>query len=497
MKEYRPINVLIFLLFTCLLLIPVVFFAPKDGYNIFGFNVRFMTWEKLINPVIQEHKDLSFLSNVNVSGIEDKEFLIAKDSLSSSLGMPSKKGVLAVKSQTQIQMNSESKRNLFAFFEELSKATIKRNKINICHYGDSQIEGDRMTAFIRQRLQTQFGGAGPGLIPVINVYNTISFRHNYSPNFNRKIIFGKEKLHSNKYGILLSSAVFTVDSNKTSNDIPTEAWLEISPSNIAYSRCRAYNNLSVYYNSCDEKCIIEVYDNGALVKNDTLISDGAPHVFKMRFPKTPKLMKIVFRSIKSPVFNGISLEGDLGVQMANIAMRGSSGTSFRSIDFQSMSFMHKALNTKLILLQFGGNSIPYFKDSSSVRSYAIGFRNQIKYVQKCAPNAAVIVIGPSDMSQYQEGIYSTYPFIPYCIQQMKKQSLSVGASFWDLYHAMGGKNAMFAWVDNGLAGKDYVHFTPKGSNLASQLFYDALISAYKQWETSEKKSKAKEIEPHE
>ena len=80
---------------------------------------------------------------------------------------------------------------------------------------------------------------------------------------------------------------------------------------------------------------------------------------------------------------------------------------------------------------------------------------------------------------------------------MKKQSLSVGASFWDLYHAMGGKNAMFAWVDNGLAGKDYVHFTPKGSNLASQLFYDALISAYKQWETSEKKSKAKEIEPHE
>ena len=87
MKEYRPINVLIFLLFTCLLLIPVVFFAPKDGYNIFGFNVRFLTWEKLINPVIQEQKDLSFLSNVNVSGIEDKEFLIAKDSLSSSLGM--------------------------------------------------------------------------------------------------------------------------------------------------------------------------------------------------------------------------------------------------------------------------------------------------------------------------------------------------------------------------------------------------------------------------
>lgn len=497
MKEYRPINVLFFLLFTCLLLIPVVIFAPKDGYTIFGFNVRFLTWEKLINPVIQEHKNLSFLSSVNVNDIEDQEFLNTKDSLSSSLGMPSKKGVLAVSSQTQIHMNSESKRTLFQFFKEISNATKKRNKINVCHYGDSQIEGDRMTAFIRQRLQTQFGGAGPGLIPVINVYNTISFRHNYSSNFKRKIIFGKEKLHSNKYGIMLSSAVFELDSNKTSNGAPTEAWIEISPSNIAYSRCRAYNNLSVYYNSCNSECIVEVYDKGVLVHKDSLVSDGSPHVFKTRFPTTPQLMKIVFKSIKSPVFNGISLEGDLGVQVTNIAMRGSSGTSFRSIDFQSMSFMHSALNTKLILMQFGGNSIPYFKDSSSVRSYAISFRNQIKYVQKCAPNAAIIVIGPSDMSQYQEGIYSTYPFIPYCIKQMKKQSLSVGASFWDLYYAMGGKNAMFAWVNNGLAGKDYVHFTPKGSNLASQLFYDALISAYKQWETSEKKFKTKEIEPHE
>ena len=105
-----------------------------------------------------------------------------------------------------------------------------------------------MTSFIRQRLQTQFGGAGPGLIPAINVYSTISFRHNYSSNFQRKIIFGKEKLSSNKYGIMLSSAVFQIDTSKASKGIPSEAWIELTPSNVAYSRCKRYNNLSVYYN---------------------------------------------------------------------------------------------------------------------------------------------------------------------------------------------------------------------------------------------------------
>ena len=90
-------------------------------------------------------------------------------------------------------MNEKSKSSLYTFFSAII-CLQKIKKVNICHYGDSQIEGDRMTSFIRQRLQTQFGGAGPGLIPAINVYSTISFRHNYSSNFQRKIIFGKGKV---------------------------------------------------------------------------------------------------------------------------------------------------------------------------------------------------------------------------------------------------------------------------------------------------------------
>jgi lysophospholipase L1-like esterase len=484
MKEYRPINVLFFLLFTAMILLPVVYFTPKDGYELFGIKISFMTWENLLNPVTQENKDLKFLDDVNINDNQDQEFLKTAQTDSNSLGLPTKDTVLAVNSKTKLHMNEESKSNLFAFFSELSIASKKKGKINICHYGDSQIEGDRMTSFIRQRLQTQFGGAGPGLIPAINVYSTISFRHNYSPNFNRKMIFGKEKLSSNKYGLMLSAAVFDIDSSKSLKGIPTQAWIELSPSNVAYSRCKAYNNLSVFYNSCNAHCAIEVYDKGDLIVTDTLNSDGLPHVFNWRFSTTPEKLKIIFKSTSSPIINAVSIEGDVGVQMSNIAMRGSSGTSFGAVDYRSMSFMHEELNTKLIILQFGGNSVPFFKDSSSVRGYAYRFRKQIEYLQRCAKDAAIIVIGPSDMAQYKEGIYSTYEYLPYCVQQMKIQSLKAGASYWDLYDAMGGKNSMFAWVNNGLAGKDYVHFSHHGANKASQLFYNALISAYKQWEQS-------------
>jgi lysophospholipase L1-like esterase len=491
MKEYKPINVLFFILLTLSFLLPVVYFAPKDGYRFFGISISFLSWKNLLNPPVQEKKNIDFLDDLNIGDIDDSDFETTESSDSSNLGMPSKKVVLAVKSQTKIHMNTESRNQLHVFFDALTSALTKKRKINICHYGDSQIEGDRMTAFMRQRLQTQFGGAGPGLIPALNVYSTISFRHEYSSNFKRKIIFGKEKLRSNKYGAMLSAAVFDVDSSKSIAGLPTEATIMIKPSRLAYSRCKAYNHLAIYYNSCETYCDVEVYNENVLIAKDSLISDGQAHVFKTKFPVTPSELNIVFKSTRSPVINGISLEGDVGVQMSNIAMRGSSGTSFGAVDFKSMSYMHQDLNTRLIILQFGGNSIPHFKDSAGVRNYAYLFQKQIKYLQSSAPDAAIIVIGPSDMAQYKEGIFSSYEFIPYCIQEMKRQSLKAGASYWDLYHAMGGANSMFAWVENKLAGKDYVHFTTKGASTASQLFYDALISAYKEWEKKEKMTKQK------
>jgi lysophospholipase L1-like esterase len=467
---------------TCVILLPLVYFAPSDGYVIFGQRFKFLTWEKLLTPKEQEKLDLDFLEEVVVSDINDETFDTQLDSAQTELGLPTKSPILAVASQTHLEQNDLANKSLNSFFSELKHVAHKKQKLSVFHYGDSQIEGDRMTAFIRQRLQSQFGGAGPGLIPAINVYSTISFGHNYSENFDRKIIFGKEKLSSKKYGAMLSAATFKLDSLAQQDGRPTEAWIELTPSTKGYSRCKAFTNVNLFYNDCIDTCTIDIYVNDELTQQDSLLTDGRAHKLLLKFDKTPGKLKLVFRSKTSPTINGISLEGDVGLQMNNVAMRGSSGTQFSSVDYESISFMHRELNTKLVILQFGGNSIPFFKDSSGVRSYARRLKRQIQFIKKCTPNAAIIVIGPSDMSQLQEGIYETFHFIPYCIEQMRKETLSAGGSYWDLYNAMGGKDSMYAWVENKLAGQDYVHFTTKGAKKASQMFYDAFIDAYNTWD---------------
>jgi hypothetical protein len=171
--------------------------------------------------------------------------------------------------------------------------------------------------------------------------------------------------------------------------------------------------------------------------------------------------------------------------MSNIGMRGSSGTIFGSMDKGITAEAMSDLGTELIIMQFGGNSVPSFKDSSGVRNYARYFKGQLSTLKSMRPSATILVIGPSDMSMMTEGVYETYPLLPYCVEQMKKLTLETGAGYWDLFEAMGGVNSMPAWVAKGLAGSDYVHFSNGGARIAAQKFYDALIAEYIRWSGKE------------
>jgi len=68
---------------------------------------------------------------------------------------------------------------LVNFFEYLADNKIQENVLHILHYGDSQIEGDRITGFIRRKLQNKFGGNGIGLIFPANVTPSPTLKPNY------------------------------------------------------------------------------------------------------------------------------------------------------------------------------------------------------------------------------------------------------------------------------------------------------------------------------
>ena len=142
--------------------------------------------------------------------------------------------------------------------------------------------------------------------------------------------------------------------------------------------------------------------------------------------------------------------------------------------------MYNDLKPRLFLLQFGGNVMPYIKDEKAIKNYGRYFKNQILRLQMLCPDAAIIVIGPSDMSTKEKDKYVTYGYLPDVVEALKEAALTTGCGFWNMYEAMGGYNSMPSWVnaDPELARPDYVHFSARGARLIANMFYNALIFEY-------------------
>lgn len=487
-QNIKIYHIVLFVFGILLLLGGIQLLYPEGKNDTFGLKTKFLSVDDFAHPKKQEKANVDSL----IIDIDTNEVFI--DTIIPTIDTTKIKPIEipvneAVESFKDLQFDESGQKNLYQFFEKLASTSANGEKISILHYGDSQLEGDRMTGFIRHRIQSKFGGKGPGLIPATNIYNTISFQQTYSNNFKRHTAFGGAKLKSKKYGAMASASRFTpeyeIDSTFDIHSLTEQtAWIEIQPSKNTYSNTRQYSQVKMFYNECLFPTFLTITENGNVIFSDSLISDGNQHSVKLNFNTTPQNLRFEFKGKVSPNICGFALEGTSGVNVANIAMRGSSGTVFTGMNHSTLRRMYNELNINMIVLQYGGNSVPFFKDSSGVRNYARYFKSQLKTLQNLCPNAMILVIGPSDMSHYEDGIYNTYPFLPYTVEQMIKVTKEVGGAYWNLYASMGGKNSMPSWVEKGWAGKDYIHFSISGSKIASQSFYKAFNKEFNRWEAT-------------
>ena len=352
--------------------------------------------------------------------------------------------------------NTDTRTYLSAFYAALDSASSK--PVRVVHYGDSQIEEDRITNVLRERWQKQYGGGGVGLLPLHQTIPTRTIRQWLSINGvvqtaqqgpKRYLVYGLRSMRladSDDYGVMGQVAVMDSTLVEGSEDIV----MNIEPIDKKRKPHNYFNRVRLLTSSPDSLLVLP---------------DSTTH-YQLHLQG------------KKNVY-GVSLETPTGVIVDNIPMRGCSGNIFTKIDSTQLSDFYRETNTRLIILQFGGNMIPQTENPSTISGYVRStLRQQIRYIRACAPQASILFIGPSDMSTRIDGEMSTYPLLPYMDKLLKKMAEEEQIAYWSMYDAMGGKNSMVHWVEVGLAGSDYVHFTRSGANKVGRMLHE-WIDGYK------------------
>jgi lysophospholipase L1-like esterase len=378
------------------------------------------------------------------------------------------------------------------FYESLSLARTGK-KVRVLHYGDSQIEGDRITSFVREQLQSKFGGRGPGYLPLYEVIPNFSIRQAQSENWIRYTAYGKRDttLNHTRFGMWGSFSRFSpfVVDSLLDTTATHQAWVRLNPSKLGFKHVRNYNKATLHLGRVRTPLQIRAFEGETVVDQKVVAKGTLPTAITFTFASTPQDLLFEFKAADSPDFYGMSLEGTGGIVLDNIAMRGSSGTIFSKMDGQGLGGMLRKEPISLVILQYGGNTVPYIDSPEKARKYGEWFEAQIKALQRALPNASFILIGPSDMSTKVKNNYVTFPHLMDVRDALKDAAFRCGAAYWDLFEVMGGRNSMPGWVqtDPPLAAPDYIHFTPNGARRVADLFYQALMEHYQDFVARKKR----------
>ena len=349
-----------------------------------------------------------------------------------------------------------------AFCDTLLNA---RRPVRIAFLGDSFVEGDILTADLRERLQTAFGerpGGGARFAPMASPLTAF-----------RRTVKTQSKGWTT-YNIMQRKAA----PEHLRSHFYISGWVS-QPAAGASTRWENTDYRQLL-DSCDGARVfflsprdsrVEVTLNDTLRREFDITGDAAVRQIEVTAPHVRSLAFRVLSGTEGFIGYGAIFEGG-GVVVDNYSVRSNNG--------QAMFWTNPSVNAQinaltgydLVILQYGLNIMQ--SGVKSYTNYAAQIEKMVGFVRSCFPGAAVLVLGVSDRSTRTDAGFEPMDAIPYMLDFQRQAARNTGAAFWPTCDAMRAQGGMEQFVKNGWAGKDYTHINYAGGRRVAWALFDAL-----------------------
>lgn len=155
--------------------------------------------------------------------------------------------------------------------------------------------------------------------------------------------------------------------------------------------------------------------------------------------------------------------------------KGINGASFRNLlNKQEIFNLCRDLKPDLIVIAMGTNDAQGTFSASRFRTALGSFMAKLL---KYRGDSLILFILPPD--SYKKGVPNAD--VAKVGAEITAYANEHGHVCWDLQQVMGGPGSIRQWRAGGIAQKDMVHFSAPGYRLQGQLFFEAIMRAYKRF----------------
>ncbi len=352
------------------------------------------------------------------------------------------------------------------FIEKAQKSGEKNMPVRVLHIGDSQIEADRITGILRTHFQQSYGGRGPGLIiPYDPLHINAAVRLTNHGKWNLAYAYRNHEYPGPAaFGFQGKAAWFRNE----------KAGFNISPLSGKRSRIDSFTQVRLLTTSPIDSFHLNVSVNGKFLSDTGMSKSDFLKINHFELLSPPQEMSFRFSGATSPLVHGLTLDGEKGVAVDNIAMRGRPWPGFRLADGNILKSTARHLNIGFIILQFGTNVLPTQTDDYEF--YRVHFYRELKRIRELLPEVPVLVMGVQAAATLKEGTVVPMAHASLISEAQKSAALAFDMGFFDLHKAMGGQDGAIHWAEEGLMLSDYMHFSAKGARKTGNRIWKALQS---------------------
>ncbi len=362
-----------------------------------------------------------------------------------------------------------SREALAGFYKKLRQTPVR--KLKILHLGDSHLQADIPSGYIRERMQDMFGYGGRGLVfpyRAAGTHSAYDYKTTCTGNWEYTRNTQKEALFD--MGII-GATIHTKDSTSSFRFIFREGFIRENFT-VLKLYCRQ-DSLSYDIKLKTSSGNIPIYiDCGEY-------SSQKPYILITLSKPSDTLDFIINKTEKKQSFfecYGLMIESreDNGVLYCS---SGINGAGYRSLNKQRLFEQHLAeLTPDLIILDLGAND--FYGGTFNAVEIEKNMVKIIDIIQRAAPEASIILTNSQDIYyRRRKDILACRDFM----ELTRRVAAYRKCAFYDYYDISGGKASMLQWYKKGLAKPDKIHLTTPGYNAKGNLYLNAMLNSYVIW----------------